>query len=583
MRTQFKPNASLCRHGMRDCPVKQCSFHNSRPTTLYSSSPSLKGPAPTTPALDKLTAMDGPLAKQHQFITHDKFTGEARRIQHALATPSHPTVSDPVASLLSGTSGTGTNAGSGSVDPMDGNGLEQAADEVAIYRGWLKGQMDAQKARIKAMSEQFSIPVPNLELNPFDSPPLSLMAPSAGNAVATITNKATMPQENKKKHVSDERKVPSAPPAPRIPPALPVQGLWQPEPQGSPHTGRATASGPLSARAPMSPRPSPFDQQGPNTRTPTVVVSKDPQVTSIAPKKDDMAYKTTPCRHFTLNQGWCPWGDECGFIHDPQLGWVPPLERTSGSSTPNSSTLGGNKSGLPDKTAIDVAVDSHRSVSSKSAHCWGYIQGICPHLDTCKYLHPADIVPYIKYTPCLTHPRCGYPARDCPLKHPQVDKLIPARQTQPSSTLSTTPIVPQARSATAPRAETSDVPLSPQHHSQPPFMTPALFTPVGGLVIPHDEAYASAKLHHRPTAPSAEMFSPAPVRPLVRLRRPSEDMPQDQATEMQCGIGMGPYQGRPRSVSIAVQKLGAQFSGPVLQTQAKAFVRGHGRGKSLNV
>ena len=113
-------------------------------------------------------------------------------------------------------------------------------------------------------------------------------------------------------------------------------------------------------------------------------------------------------------------------------------------------------------------------------------------------------------------------------------------------------------------------------------MTPAPLVPTGGLVIPHDEAYASAKLHHCPTAPSAEMFTPAPVRPVVRLRRPSEVMPpQDQAAEMQCGLGMGmgSYQGRARSVSIAVQRLGAEFTGPVLQAQVKAFARGHGRGK----
>jgi hypothetical protein len=48
---------------------------------------------------------------------------------------------------------------------------------------------------------------------------------------------------------------------------------------------------------------------------------------------------------------------------------------------------------------------------------------------------------------------------------------------------------------------------------------------------------------------------------------------------MQGGLGMGAYQGRARSVSIAVQRLGAEFSGPVLQTHAKAFARGHGRGK----
>jgi hypothetical protein len=44
-----------------------------------------------------------------------------------------------------------------------------AADEVSIYRVWFKSQMDAQKARVKAMSEQLSIPIPNLGLDPFDS------------------------------------------------------------------------------------------------------------------------------------------------------------------------------------------------------------------------------------------------------------------------------------------------------------------------------------------------------------------------------------------------------------------------------
>ena len=248
---------------MRDCPVEQCSFRNSKPTVLYSSA--LKGPTPTTPAFDKLTMMDGPLAKQHQFDTHDKFSGEARRFQHASATPSYTTVSDSAASLFSSTSGSGANVASGLVDPVDGSGLVQgrsdrsplyltpiadvtaAADQVAMFRGWLKSQMDAQKAKIKAMSEEFSIPVPNLESNPFGSPPVSLMTPSVGNSVATTINKTMMQQENNKKYLFDERKVPSAPPAPRMPPALPVQGLWQPETQGSPHTTRAIASGPLSA------------------------------------------------------------------------------------------------------------------------------------------------------------------------------------------------------------------------------------------------------------------------------------------------------------------------------------------------
>lgn len=110
-------------------------------------------------------------------------------------------------------------------------------------------------------------------------------------------------------------------------------------------------------------------------------------------------------------------------------------------------------------------------------------------------------------------------------------------------------------------------------------MAPAPPTPTGGLIIPRDEAYASAMLHHRPTVPSAEMFTPAPARPVVRLRRPSGDVPRDEAVEKQCGTGMGGYQGRARSVSIAVQKVNREISGPVLPPQARAFARGHGRGK----
>ena len=176
----------------------------------------------------------------------------------------------------------------------------------------------------------------------------------------------------------------------------------------------------------------------------------------------------------------------------------------------------------------------------------------------------------MKYTPCLTWPRCGYPVQECPLKHLQVDKLSPPRRSQPPSAPSATPI--------APRAETFSN-RHPQQHSQLPSMAPDSHTPAGGLVIPHDEAYASARLHHRPTLPSAEMFTPAPVQPVVRLRRPSGDVPQDQALQMQSGLGMGGHQGRARSASIAVQNINPEFSGPVLQTQAKGFTRGHGRGK----
>ena len=162
--------------------------------------------------------------------------------------------------------------------------------------------------RVRKMSEQFSIPIPNLELSPFVFPPLSLVPPPAGDTAMTTTTKSMMSQENNGS-IIERPKVFSAPPAPRVPPALPAPGVWQP--QGSPPTARTNPSGSFSARAPMSPRPTTLDQSKPVT--PAGAVSKHPQGSSIAPKKEDMAYQTTPCRHFTLNRGWCPWGDGCGL------------------------------------------------------------------------------------------------------------------------------------------------------------------------------------------------------------------------------------------------------------------------------
>jgi hypothetical protein len=95
----------------------------------------------------------------------------------------------------------------------------------------------------------------------------------------------------------------------------------------------------------------------------------------------------------------------------------------------------------------------------------------------------------------------------------------------------------------------------------------------------------SAKLHHRPTAPSPETFTPVVARPTVRMRCPSEELtrPQDrgQAAAHGPGLGMGSYHGRARSVSIAVQKLDAELAGMAQRVQVKVggTSRGHGRGK----
>jgi hypothetical protein len=96
-----------------------------------------------------------------------------------------------------------------------------------------------------------------------------------------------------------------------------------------------------------------------------------------------------------------------------------------------------------------------------------------------------------------------------------------------------------------------------------------------GYVIPHDEAYASAKRHHRSTPLSPETLSPAPVGPALSICRPSESVPQNQATA-RCRLGMGAYQECARNISIAVQKLDADWSGAA---GARKGQKGHGRGK----
>ncbi|KAI9454714.1 hypothetical protein F5148DRAFT_1228830 [Russula earlei] len=562
MPTQFVTNIPLCRHGMRDdCPVEQCRFgRGDGPSLLYSS-------APKVPALRPIRQR-----KRALWLSRINWAcrtnGRAKRAMFSAKRPAPLTLITNCSTASLPSLPSSASVGTGQVDPLGGNGIAQAVNGLAIYQTWLESQVKAQLAKIQAMSSQFSMPIPHLDVNPFEFG--SISTPVANNGPPTATMPVTTPPANRTS-VSNEPMVPILPPAPRLPPAQPAPVFWKP--QDTPPTIRTTATGPSVVGIPLQ-YFQPSLSQPPALVNAAEVVSRRPQVSSTAPKKGDMAYKTTPCRHFTLNNGWCPWGDECGFIHDPQLEWVPPSERTSGWSTPNSTNLIGSKSVLPDKTAAESLADLSRSASSNSAHCWGYIQGTCPYLDRCKYLHPQDYrnPVNIKYTPCLIWPRCGYPTVPCPLKHPQVDKLSLQPRTQRHSTPSSTTIVPQPAAAIVPRTETySDIP-------QPPYSRPPSAMPVPqAFVIPHDEAYASAKWHHVPTAPSSEMFSPPPPRAAVRLRRASEDAQQDQ------GAMRGVHQGRVRRVSIAVHRLDTEFAGAAPKMQATKGVRGHARGKSLNL
>ena len=123
-----------------------------------------------------------------------------------------------------------------------------------------------------------------------------------------------------------------------------------------------------------------------------------------------------------------------------------------------------------------------------------------------------------------------------PLKHPQVDKLTPQHRTQQPFNPITTAVFPQPRESIVPRDEACSDTRLPPHLLLPPVMASLLTAE--GYVIPHDEAYASANRHHHPTPPSPERLIPPPVGPAVRMRRPSESVPQNQATAW-FGLGMG--------------------------------------------
>jgi len=165
-------------------------------------------------------------------------------------------------------------------------------------------------AKIYAMSSHFHMPIPDLNSIAFGFTPLPLVGAPVANAVPPTTPTSATTPMNNGSSISNEPVLPTAPAAPLLKAAQPVSAIFQS--QGVPITMQTTASGPPIAAAPRPPRQSALDQRSISVSRPAVA-SKPPQATSIAPKKDDMAYKTTPCRHFTLNNGWCPWGDECGL------------------------------------------------------------------------------------------------------------------------------------------------------------------------------------------------------------------------------------------------------------------------------
>ncbi|KAI0058596.1 hypothetical protein BV25DRAFT_1206220 [Artomyces pyxidatus] len=77
-----------------------------------------------------------------------------------------------------------------------------------------------------------------------------------------------------------------------------------------------------------------------------------------------MSYKTAPCRHWTKNNGWCPLGDRCGFIHDDNLKWIP--AQATGPGEPTSSSASSN-----DSEDGEIRYPTRKY---KTSHCWATLR-----------------------------------------------------------------------------------------------------------------------------------------------------------------------------------------------------------------
>lgn len=167
-----------------------------------------------------------------------------------------------------------------------------ATDGLAIYRAWLESQVEVQKAKIQAMSKQYSIPIPQLDLDPLDFPPLGMIPPTMANTLPSTAITATRDLRGQQSEVQP------TPQAPRLEPAQAFPRAPTHVPKSAPTTNRYC-----------------HEHEVPISATPpggiAISTHEKPDSSTAAPRKIDMSYKTTPCRHFTLNRGWCPWGDDC--------------------------------------------------------------------------------------------------------------------------------------------------------------------------------------------------------------------------------------------------------------------------------
>lgn len=256
----------------------------------------------------------------------------------------------------------------------------------------------------------------------------------------------------------------------------------------------ATAAAPSFVWSTMSPPIATADMASFNWMYPPLQAGIQSQpVTSQPPQFRPLSWRTTLCRHFVKNQGWCPLGDDCGYIHDMVLA----AHATRDARFPNDPTVGQGES----------YNTGRGKAASKHSHCWAYVQGLCRVKD-CPYLHPEANYLFVPHTPCLAWPNCTRGAL-CAYKHPE--PLVPK--------------VPELRPA----------PIPAPVHVQP--QSPVQLSPI--QVIPS----GTVQFHGTTYFPYGPNQAPAQLPPAIRQQVP-QHIPQPAPT-LSPEHAMGPMHAPP--------------------------------------
>lgn len=202
---------------------------------------------------------------------------------------------------------------------------------------------------------------------------------------------------------------------------------------------------------------------------------------SQPPQFRPLSWRTTLCRHFAKNQGWCPLGDECGYIHDLSLA----AHVTNDIRFPDGSRPSDSRAG------------------SKHSHCWAYVQGLC-RVKECPYLHPVAITLFVPHTPCLAWPNCTRGAL-CTYKHPEplIPKVSELRMSPPAQVQRPQPPSPVQVIPTGTVQFYGTTYFPVQRGAQPPQPQPSLPSPPQYYYSPAGRSVASG---YSPYSPESLTF-----------------------------------------------------------------------------